>query len=95
MAGAYTKEGKKAQKQFSEAREAFVELANLLESMMRGKATYKCRYCGATFDTPRVERERYEYWGAPAYEEWEVCPECGQGGFEETDETEENEEGEE
>ena len=39
---------------------------------------YKCNECGYEFEEPRIVREsRGEYWGAPAYEDYPVCPACG------------------
>ena len=39
---------------------------------------YICNDCGSEFEDPKLERERLgEYWGAPAWETWGVCPSCG------------------
>lgn len=39
---------------------------------------YVCYNCGKSFDEPRYYRECMgEFWGAPAYETFEVCPYCG------------------
>lgn len=43
---------------------------------------YKCLNCGEEFETPGVVKERMpDYWGSPAYQDFEVCPCCG-GDFE-------------
>lgn len=43
---------------------------------------YKCKDCGALFDSPKLEMSRVaDYWGFPASEPWGVCPECGSGEF--------------
>lgn len=42
--------------------------------------TYKCYRCGYEFNEDEIEyRREYrgECWGQPAYEEVEVCPNCG------------------
>lgn len=37
-----------------------------------------CMDCGHVFEEPRVEHERMaDFWGAPAWEEFGVCPNCG------------------
>ena len=39
---------------------------------------YICNDCGAEFEYPKLEKEKFgEYWGAPAWETWGVCPGCG------------------
>lgn len=45
---------------------------------------YICRECGQVFSEP----ERFNdpvgyYFGETAYEEWDVCPECGETSIEE------------
>lgn len=38
---------------------------------------WKCEDCGKTFEDPRYYDECVgEYWGAPAYETWAICPYC-------------------
>ena len=38
---------------------------------------FRCEGCGAEFETPaRVKVLMGEYWGAPAYDELMVCPDC-------------------
>lgn len=47
---------------------------------------YKCNDCEAEFDGPREYSERVgEFWGAPAYETFCVCPECGSEDFDESE----------
>lgn len=39
---------------------------------------YYCSECGEIFDEPKRAKDgRGEYWGAPCYEVYGVCPECG------------------
>ena len=43
---------------------------------------YKCEDCGCIFSTPkRVEEDRGEFWGMPAYEAMYYCPRCGSDAF--------------
>lgn len=45
---------------------------------------YKCRNCGEVFDEPKTIHECVgEFWGASAYEDWAVCPCCGEENFDE------------
>ena len=42
----------------------------------------KCKDCGAVFDEAVPTKEKMgEFWGAPAYEDRWVCPECGSDEF--------------
>lgn len=54
---------------------------------------YKCKICDITFDRPRVVREkhRYTFMGLGLYEEFDVCPACGNDDFEEVEENEDDE----
>lgn len=53
---------------------------------------YRCCECGEEFDTPATSRECIgEFWGAPAYMDFDVCPRCGSDEFEEVFETEDEE----
>ena len=41
---------------------------------------YRCDDCGAIFDEDEIDsRSEYvgEFWGAPAYQTFNYCPECG------------------
>lgn len=43
---------------------------------------YKCEDCGHIFPTPkRVEEDRGEFWGTPAYETVYYCPRCESEAF--------------
>ena len=45
---------------------------------------YKCNHCGEEFEVPRTERQLMgEYFGDKAYENYEVCPECGSDEWDE------------
>lgn len=44
---------------------------------------YTCINCGNTFDTPDVGCNKEEYWGAPIYEHFYICPVCGSDWIEE------------
>lgn len=45
---------------------------------------YKCYECGAEFDEPATYRECMgEFWGTPAYEEFDCCPVCKSDDIEE------------
>lgn len=47
---------------------------------------YICNDCGAEFETPKLKRESLgEYWGAPAWEPWGACPNCGSDEIEAED----------
>lgn len=49
-------------------------------------AKYKCNDCEAEFDEPREYSECVgEFWGAPAYETFYECPECGSEDFDESE----------
>lgn len=53
---------------------------------------YRCCECGEEFDTPDTSRECIgEFWGTPAYMDFDVCPRCGSDEFEEVFETEDEE----
>ena len=57
----------------------------------------KCYDCGAVFqDYEAREKQEFvsEFWGAPAYANIKICPECGSEEIEEYDE-DEDEDGEE
>lgn len=43
---------------------------------------YKCPECGETFDTPHEYEEKHGLDYGP-YEQWSVCPYCGEPGYEE------------
>jgi hypothetical protein len=46
---------------------------------------YKCEYCGLVFDEDKlvsVKESMGEYQGAPASQEFQYCPQCGQDCFE-------------
>ena len=58
---------------------------------------YKCEDCGEIFneDEAGTERERVgEFWGAPAYKDFIVCPRCRSYYIEEYRESESEEESE-
>ena len=41
---------------------------------------WKCEDCEQVFDATELKHEKEcigEYWGAPAYREYDVCPHCG------------------
>ena len=41
---------------------------------------YRCEDCGAIFDEDEIDsRSEYvgEFWGTPAYQTFNYCPECG------------------
>lgn len=45
-----------------------------------------CTDCGYVFSEPKRYTENHgEAWGAPALEEWSVCPACGEAGYEDYD----------
>ena len=45
---------------------------------------YVCNDCGAEFEYPKLSMEHIgEYWGAPAWELWGSCPNCGGDEIEE------------
>ena len=47
---------------------------------------YKCDNCGLVFPENKVETRRElvgEFWGAPAYQEIRVCPDCHSDEIEE------------
>ena len=55
----------------------------------------KCYDCGAVFqDYEAREKQEFvsEFWGAPAYANIKICPECGSEEIEEYDEDENGEE---
>lgn len=36
-----------------------------------------CHDCGEVFEKPKVLKSKVgDYWGAPAWEEWDACPYC-------------------
>ena len=44
---------------------------------------YRCKECGKTFDEPdSYEENMGEYWGAPAYDTFYICPFCGDENIE-------------
>lgn len=50
------------------------------------KPRYRCGNCGNEFDEPDIIQECMgEFWGAPAYQTFEVCPYCGEEIIEEED----------
>ena len=56
---------------------------------------YKCFDCGEIFDAEHAgtRSERVgEFWGAPAYKEYIVCPCCRSDDYEEYNEDEDSEE---
>lgn len=47
-------------------------------------SNYKCNECDAVFDEPDTYRECVgEFWGTPAYEEFDICPVCKSDDIEE------------
>ena len=45
---------------------------------------YVCDNCGSEFESPKLSWESMgEYWGAPAWEPWGTCPNCGSDEIEE------------
>ena len=47
----------------------------------------KCRDCRCEFEEPhRVQEDRGEFWGVPAFETMYYCPFCGSEDFGELDE---------
>lgn len=45
---------------------------------------WKCHECGEEFDEPKYYQECVgEFWGAPAYETWVICPHCKSEDIEE------------
>ena len=52
---------------------------------------YYCRDCGNYFDEDEIETRKEcvsEFWGAPAYQEYEACPCCGSDDFIEVEDEE-------
>ena len=46
-------------------------------------AGFRCNDCGSLFQYPhRVDEDRGEYWGMPAFEPMYYCPDCGGDDFE-------------
>lgn len=43
---------------------------------------YICLECGETFEVPKVHYEHHPYGMGYAEEKWELCPHCGEAGFE-------------
>lgn len=55
---------------------------------------YVCNCCGRKFeeDEVRTVSENVgEFWGAPAYMDYDVCPQCGSDDFDEVAEDEDSE----
>lgn len=53
----------------------------------------RCSNCGCEFSHPHIIKEyRGEYWGAPAYEDIGLCPDCGSEEWDEFNEWDEEEE---
>lgn len=53
----------------------------------------RCDNCGKIFEEPKIVQEsRGEYFGRPAYEDWAVCPFCGDDDLEYDYEMEEDDE---
>lgn len=45
---------------------------------------FVCLDCGAEFEEPKVEYENQgEFWGAPAWEAFGACPNCGSTDYDE------------
>lgn len=44
---------------------------------------YRCNRCNEKFDTPKPDREYFEYWGASCTRIIYVCPKCESGDIEE------------
>lgn len=54
---------------------------------MEKERYYICMNCGAILDKPQHYSENIgEFWGAPAYDEFDVCPNCGEGSVRELSE---------
>lgn len=50
---------------------------------------YKCNDCGKRFEEPKITQEsRGEYWGAPCWEMYSVCPYCKSDDIDEETEDE-------
>ena len=50
---------------------------------------FKCYKCGETFDEPATRSERIgEFWGTPAYMDFNICPYCHSDDVEEISEDE-------
>lgn len=50
---------------------------------------FKCNDCNYVFEEPQKIREsRGEYWGAPCWETWYVCPNCKSNDYDEVKEQE-------
>lgn len=45
---------------------------------------YKCRCCLRTFDEPYIYYEHHGFY-QPPYEEWSVCPYCGESDWDDED----------
>lgn len=53
---------------------------------------WKCYDCGATFEEPATYQENVgDFWGAPAYESFDCCPNCKSDDIEDIDEEKEYE----
>lgn len=53
---------------------------------------WKCYDCGAIFEEPATYQENVgDYWGAPAYESFDCCPNCKSDDIEDLDEEKEYE----
>lgn len=53
----------------------------------------KCEHCKRIFDNDEIITERQymgEFWGAPAYEDFDVCPYCRSDEIFDYEEEEEN-----
>ena len=51
---------------------------------------YKCYDCGEEFDEPATRRELVgEFWGTPAYDNFDCCPRCRSDEIEEVFEDDE------
>ena len=56
---------------------------------------YRCEDCGAIFDEDEIDsRSEYvgEFWGTPAYQTFNYCPECGSDCIREYDPREDEDE---
>ena len=54
---------------------------------------YRCNDCGDKFHIEDAEKRSEcvgEFWGAPAYQEYSVCPYCGSEYIEEIDDYEDD-----
>ena len=52
----------------------------------------KCWNCGHVFDSTEaitIRENMGEFWGAPAYEDWNGCPKCRQTDLAEVEEQKE------